>query len=170
MRKHHRLPTVDPSPRRLTPQNFEIRGFARGRLPWPWPWLSRPQGRPPWPSRGSNLPRFFKMPLPFSFWNRDRCLYIPVPGTRADVPNNTKEDKERQGTRYPYGAKPSCRKKPFLSRRRQQVRCRRSRVMKVLTMLVMIATSFTERGLGEVDPWLGDQRPRLDLQRKPRTT
>ena len=63
-----------------------------------------------------------------------------------------------------------CRKTPFLSRRRQQVRCRRSRMMKVQAMLVMIATSFTERGLGEVDPWLADRRPRLDLQRKPRTT
>ena len=28
MRKHHRLPTVDPSPRRLTPQNFEIRPWS----------------------------------------------------------------------------------------------------------------------------------------------
>ena len=52
-----------------------------------------------------------------------------------------------------------CRKTPCLSRRRQQVRCRHSRMMKVQAMLVMIATSFTERGLGEVDPWLADRRP-----------
>ena len=32
-------------------------------------------------------------------------------------------------------------------------------MMKVQAMLVMIATSFTERGLGEVDPRLADRRP-----------
>ena len=34
-------------------------------------------------------------------------------------------------------------------------------MMKVQAMLVMIAKSFIERGLGEVHPWLADRRPHL---------
>ena len=119
---------------------------------------------------GVNLPRVFKMPLPFIFWTCAVRLIILIDLLYIYRLNRNGwvvlllEREKRAGPELWSRAffserRRLCRKTPCLSLRRQQVRCRHSRMMKVQAMLVMIATFFTERGLGEVDPWLADRRP-----------
>ena len=146
----------DPEPRDPSGRFFEIRSWSAAVTP-----AIAATGASAMAVHGSSLPPSFENAVrPFSFWT-----------PRADVPNEALIE-SRKETRN--GKEPGT--PPSVPQDAVPVPSPSAGPMPTLTHDEGTGNAGDDRHvlhrrcLGEVDPWLADRCPRLDLQRKPRTT